>query len=112
MYINCRSRDSGRNEDIKDTAAIFVMADPAADAGTTTVPALDARDLGFEEEEDALGAEIAAMSTEDIIRRSKLIDNEIRVLKVSCTSFFFAFSEAQYRIYITPYLHTPLHTLV
>ena len=48
----------------------------------STVPTLDPRDLGFEEEEDALGAEIAAMSTDDIIRRSKLIDNELRVLKV------------------------------
>ena len=45
------------------------------------VPALDARDV-FDEEDDELGEEVKGMSTDDLVRRTRLIDNEIRVLKV------------------------------
>ena len=35
--------------------------------------------------------QLASLTTEDIIRASRILDNEIRILKVSSTSFYFYF---------------------
>lgn len=44
-------------------------------------PALVDADAVFTDEDDELQAELAAMTTDDIQRRTRLIENELRVLK-------------------------------
>ena len=44
-------------------------------------PAFVDADAVFTDEDDELAAELAAMTTDDILRRTRLIENELRVLK-------------------------------
>lgn len=63
----------------RETQGAGLLGNMADDEGP--VAALDARDV-FDEEDDELGEEVKGMSTDDLVRRTRLIDNEIRVLKV------------------------------